>query len=68
MYGGVAAGSVTAKLNYLVICDIPNPAWAFQMYGRKVEKAIKLKSKGAAHEVVFEQDVIKGLKSYGYTG
>ena len=31
MYGGVAAASVTAKLHYLVICDVANPAWAFQM-------------------------------------
>jgi NAD-dependent DNA ligase len=54
MYGGVAAASVNAQLHYLVICDVPNPAWAFQMYGRKVEKAMNMKKKGAGVEVVFE--------------
>jgi len=67
MYGGVAAASVTAQLHYLVICDVPNPAWVFQMYGRKIEKAMNMKKKGAGPEVVFEQDLISALKAFGYS-
>jgi len=66
MYGGIAAASVTAQLHYLEICDVPNPAWAFQMYGRKVEKAMNMKKKGAGPEVVFERDLLDGLKGLGY--
>ena len=66
MYGGAAAASVTAQLHYLVICDVPNPAWAFQMYGRKVEKAMNMKKKGAGVEVVFEKDLLDVLQNLGY--
>jgi hypothetical protein len=66
MYGGVAADSVTAKLHYLVICDERNPAWAFEMYGRKVEKAMTMKKKGAGPEVVFEEDLFRSLCGFGF--
>ena len=66
MYGGIAADSVTAKLHYLVICDVRNPAWAFEMYGRKVEKAMNMKKKGAGPEVVFEEDLFAALRLMGY--
>lgn len=66
MYGGIAADSVTAKLHYLVICDVRNPAWAFEMYGRKVEKAMNMKKKGAGPEVVFEEDLFAALKVIGF--
>ncbi|CAG4992494.1 hypothetical protein DYBT9275_00974 [Dyadobacter sp. CECT 9275] len=52
LYGGIAADSVTAKLHYLVICDVRNPSWAFEMYGRKVEKAMNLKKKGGKNVFV----------------
>lgn len=67
MYGGIAADSVTAKLHYLVICDVRNPAWAFEMYGRKVEKAMNMKKKGAGPEVVFEEDLFTQLFEFGYS-
>ena len=67
MYGGIAADSVTAKLHYLVICDVRNPAWAFEMYGRKVEKAMNMKKKGAGPEVVFEEDLFASLTPFGFT-
>ena len=63
MYGGVAADSVTAKLHYLVICDVRNPAWAFEMYGRKVEKAMNMKKKGTGPEVVFEEDLLETIQN-----
>ena len=67
MYGGIAADSVTAKLQYLIICDVRNPAWAFEMYGRKVEKAMNMKKKGAGPEVVFEEDLFEVLQEFGYS-
>ncbi|MGX5856499.1 BRCT domain-containing protein [Dyadobacter jiangsuensis] len=65
MYGGIAADSVTAKLHYLVICDVRNPAWAFEMYGRKVEKAMNMKKKGAGPKVIFEEDLFAALAVLG---
>ena len=67
MYSGDAAASVTAQLHYDVICDVPNPAWAFQMYGRKIEKAMNMKKKGAGPEVVFEQDLLAALNVFGFS-
>jgi NAD-dependent DNA ligase len=67
MYGRIAADSVTAKLHYLVICDVRNPAWAFEMYGRKVEKAMNLKKKGARPGVVFEEDLFAALNVFGFS-
>jgi NAD-dependent DNA ligase len=66
MYGGVATNSITAKLQYLVVCEKRNPAWAFEMYGRKVEKAMNMKKKGAGPEVVFEEDLLAALSEFGF--
>jgi NAD-dependent DNA ligase len=54
--GGQPQGSVTAKLNYLVIGAQGNPCWAFACYGRKVEKAIELRKKGVRVVIVHESD------------
>lgn len=67
MYGGVAANAITAKLHYLVVCEKRNPAWAFEMYGRKVEKAMHMKNKGAGPEVVFEEDLFEALTVFGFS-
>lgn len=42
------------------------PAWAFEMYERKVEKAMNLKKKGAEPEVVFEEDLFAALNVFGF--
>lgn len=67
LYGGVATNSITAKLHYLVVCEKRNPAWAFEMYGRKVEKAMNMKKKGAGPEVIFEEDLFEALKAFGFS-
>lgn len=54
--GGQPHGNVTAKLNYLVIGAEGNPCWAFACYGRKVEKAVELRKKGARVVIVHEND------------
>lgn len=54
--GGEALSGVTAKLNYLVIGAEGNPCWAFACYGRKVEKAVALRRKGARVVILHEND------------
>ena len=66
LYGGVATNSITAKLQYLVVCEKRNPAWAFEMYGRKVEKAMNMKKKGTGPEVIFEEDLFAALNLFGF--
>ncbi|MCF2488086.1 hypothetical protein [Dyadobacter sp. CY347] len=58
---------MTAKLHYLVICDVRNPASAFEMYGRKVEKAMNMKKKSAGPEVVFDEDLFAALNVFGFS-
>lgn len=47
---------VSAKLHYLVIGAEGNPCWAFACYGRKVEKAVALRRKGARVVILHEND------------
>ena len=55
-YGGNAVNGVTEKLTYLVIGASGNPCWAYACYGRKVEKAVKLRKKGLRIVLVHEND------------
>ncbi len=54
--GGIAAGSVSKKVNYLVVGGDGNPCWAYACYGRKVEKAVELRKQGHPIVVVHEND------------
>ncbi len=54
--GGSYVNNVSSKTNYLVVGDSGNPAWAFACYGRKVEKAIKLRKDGQNIMIVHEFD------------
>lgn len=67
LYGGVATNSITAKLQYLVVCEKRNPAWAFEMYGRKVEKVMNMKKKGIGPEIIFEEDLFAALNVFGFS-
>jgi NAD-dependent DNA ligase len=55
-YGGKFINSVSKKTNYLIVGDDGNPCWAFACYGRKVEKAIKLRKGGSQIMIVHEND------------
>ena len=55
--GGEVVGSVSGKLNYLVIGGDGNPCWSYACYGRKVEKAIELRKAGAEILIVHEFDI-----------
>ncbi|MGA0570053.1 BRCT domain-containing protein [Variovorax sp. VNK109] len=54
--GGSTVENVSAKLNFLVIGADGNPCWAYACYGRKVEKAVELRKKGARLLIVHEND------------
>lgn len=54
--GGEALPGVSAKLNYLVIGAEGNPCWSYACYGRKVEKAVELRKKGARLVLLHEND------------
>ncbi len=55
--GGTATKSVSARTNYVIVCDEGSPFWAFSCYGRKVQDAYNLRRAGQtlviAHEVDF---------------
>lgn len=44
--GGQSSNGISKKVNYLIVGDNGNEAWAYACYGRKVEQAIKLRKEG----------------------
>ncbi len=54
--GGRASGTMTKKVNYLVVGGDGNPCWAYACYGRKVEKAVELRRQGHPIMIVHEND------------
>ncbi|GMA50189.1 hypothetical protein GCM10025857_15460 [Alicyclobacillus contaminans] len=55
-HGGRFSNSVTVDTDYLVVGDQGNPCWAFSCYGRKVEKAVKLRKQGRRILIIHEVD------------
>jgi NAD-dependent DNA ligase len=53
--GGKSAGSITKKLDYLVIGDIGNENWAHSTHGRKIEKALEYIGTGCGIAIVSEE-------------
>jgi len=53
--GGRGAGTITKKLDYLVIGDIGNESWAHSTHGRKIEKAIEYNAAGCRIVIVSEE-------------
>lgn len=54
--GGEVKGSVSLKLNYLVIGAASSPHWMYSTYGRKVEAAMSLQCKHGFPLVIHEED------------
>ncbi|MUP44855.1 hypothetical protein E0K83_03735 [Gramella sp. BOM4] len=54
--GGTFNNNFVKETNYLIVGDNGSPAWAFACYGRKVEKAIKLRKEGSNVVLVHEHD------------
>ena len=55
-HGGEFIPNVSRKIDYLIVGADGNPCWAFSCYGRKVEKAMELRKKGAHIVIVHEND------------
>lgn len=54
--GGSLKGSVSKKIDYLVVGNAGNPCWAYACYGRKIEEAVKLRKEGAKVVIINETD------------
>jgi NAD-dependent DNA ligase len=55
--GGKMLGNIREDLDYLVVCAAGNHCWAFSCYGRKVEKAVEYRKKGARIVIAHENDL-----------
>lgn len=64
LYGGYITNSISAKTNYLLVCDAKNACWAFTCYGRKIEQAINLRKSGGKLVIVHEYDFFDALENY----
>lgn len=53
---GTYVNSVSSKTDFLIVGDGGNPCWSYACYGRKVEKAIKLRKDGSNLQIVHEND------------
>lgn len=54
--GGLFSKSVIKDLDYLVVGNSGNPAWAYSCYGRKIETALKYQADGKNLLIVHEHD------------
>jgi NAD-dependent DNA ligase len=54
--GARVVESISPRVNYLVVGSNGNPCWAYACYGRKIEKAMQLRQKGARIVIVHEVD------------
>lgn len=52
---------MTTSVNYLVICNKGNKAWAHVSYGRKFEQAKKWQSQGHNIKIITEDDFVKAI-------
>lgn len=59
--GGIRKTGVSSKLDYLIVGDKGSQAWKFGNYGGKVQKAMELKEKGAAIQIIGEIDFFSAL-------
>lgn len=58
--GGTIAGSVTKKLNYLIVGGLGSPEWKHGSFGTKIEKAIEYRQAGVPMKILHE-DTWAGL-------
>ncbi len=49
-----AAGTVSKKVNYLVIGEVGSQAWRHSSYGRKIEAAVELREQGVPLRIISE--------------
>ena len=62
--GGIVKTAISNLIDYLLICDEKNSCWAYSTYGRKVEKALNLKTKqNHRTDFLYEVDFYKHLQA-----
>ena len=54
--GGRCAGDVNKEVQYLVVGALASRDWAHTSYGRKIEKAVKLREQGHSIQIVSEEN------------
>ena len=59
--GGKFIDDMTTTVNYLVICNKGNKAWAHVSYGRKFEEAKKWQQQGFDIKIITEDDFVKAI-------
>ena len=59
--GATFIDDMTTFVNYLVICNKGNKAWAHVSYGRKFEQAKKWQSQGHNIKIITEDDFVKAI-------
>jgi NAD-dependent DNA ligase len=64
--GGKVIGNVREDLDYLIICAAGNYCWAFSCFGRKVERAVKYRKKGAMLTIAHENDLWDAIADNSY--
>ena len=59
--GGKFSNSLGRTVDYLVVCTMGNPCWAYSCYGRKVERAMKLRRQQHRIVIVHENDFMDAV-------
>jgi NAD-dependent DNA ligase len=63
--GGTALDNVSNKLNYLVIGTLIEPQWINTTYGRKIEKAVKIREESGDLTIISERQWTAALADAG---
>lgn len=63
--GAVFVDDMTSTVDYLVVCNKGNSAWAHVSYGRKFEHAKKLQASGSAIRILTEDDFVAAVDRDG---
>jgi len=61
--GGICEKTLVQTLDYLVIGSYAEPRWAYEKYGRKIEKALDNKSMGKGPSIISEAHWIRAIQS-----
>jgi len=59
--GGATGSSVTRSTNFVVIGTLASAQWALSSYGRKIQKAVELRSEGVPIAIVSEEHWVEAL-------
>ena len=59
--GGTTAKNITRSCTYLIVGELGSDAWRFSRFGRKIERALQLRSKGLPIAIIRESDFCSHL-------